>query len=357
MAELVNLTNLANLQNETTAVTAINANNSAITTAFNDVLSRSGTAPNQMQSTLDMNNNRIINLPAAISTTEPVTLAQMGAALVANGNINTGLTGVPVSAAMQPVVNAVTTAAAVALLGIPPVPTVSSAMVPIVTASTQNIALQTLLNSYSVATDPTDLTPETSPSGENQEGKTWSWDPNNGGSWKIRHPKIFFGPMAMTTGTTGNLSIPVYPTWKILTTNVPFDGIGFRGGMSAYVPKGRYGIQGFVTVSSTASNNTFYIQVTQGLGETDPTNQPNIAIGTPIVVGEGTGTATSANFVYSIPFEATDIQYAGAPNHACEILVQISAAASGGTALASSGPTLITSRGRVQRWDGEYGTS
>lgn len=114
----VSLTNLVNLQNETTAVNAINANNAALTAAIENTLSRDGTAPNQMQSTLDMNSNRIINLPTAISVTEPVTLAQMTAALVANGNINTGLTGVPVSSAMQPVVNASTIPAAVALLNL-----------------------------------------------------------------------------------------------------------------------------------------------------------------------------------------------------------------------------------------------
>lgn len=115
----ITLTDLANLQNETTAVNAINDNNAVLETAIDNTLSRDGTTPNTMGSTLDMNSNRIINLPTAVSTVEPVTLAQMTAALVANGNINTGLTGVPVSAAMQPVVNSSTIAAAQTLLKIP----------------------------------------------------------------------------------------------------------------------------------------------------------------------------------------------------------------------------------------------
>src|SRR5258708_3992315 len=98
----ITLTDLTNLQNETTTVNAINANNATIETAFDNTLSRNGTAPNTIGATIDMNSHRIINLPSAISTTEPVTLSQMTAALVAAGNIVTGITGVPVSAAMQP---------------------------------------------------------------------------------------------------------------------------------------------------------------------------------------------------------------------------------------------------------------
>lgn len=68
----ISLTDLANLQNENTAVSAINANNATIETAFENTLSRDGTIPNYMTAELDMNSNRIINLPAAISDTEPL---------------------------------------------------------------------------------------------------------------------------------------------------------------------------------------------------------------------------------------------------------------------------------------------
>lgn len=72
----VSLQNLVNLQNENTAVAAINANNATITTEFDNTLSRDGTAPNYMQATLDMNSNRIINLPRAVGETEPVRKAE-----------------------------------------------------------------------------------------------------------------------------------------------------------------------------------------------------------------------------------------------------------------------------------------
>lgn len=64
MAKQLTLTNISDLQNTTTSQTNINNNNAAITTAFEDVLSLSGVAPNQMQSVLDMNSNQVINVGA-----------------------------------------------------------------------------------------------------------------------------------------------------------------------------------------------------------------------------------------------------------------------------------------------------
>lgn len=60
----ITLTDLVNLENQTTAVNAINANNAIVETAFDNTLSRDGTAPNQMAATLDMNGQQILNLPA-----------------------------------------------------------------------------------------------------------------------------------------------------------------------------------------------------------------------------------------------------------------------------------------------------
>lgn len=113
----ISLTNLVNLQNENTATAAINSNNLILQNAVDNTLSRNGVSPNTMGASLDMNSNRIINLPEAISDSEPVTLDQMVDALVAAGNINIGGTVVPVSSVMQPVVNASTIASARVLLG------------------------------------------------------------------------------------------------------------------------------------------------------------------------------------------------------------------------------------------------
>lgn len=82
------LTDLANLDNEATVVAAINNNNTAIETALENTLSRNGTSPNAMGASLDMNANRILNLPVAISATEPVRLSEVSALITSN--ITTG---------------------------------------------------------------------------------------------------------------------------------------------------------------------------------------------------------------------------------------------------------------------------
>lgn len=79
MAKLT-LNDISNINgNPTGAATAINANSTAIETAFENTLSRDGTSPNTMLASLDMNSNRILNLPDAVSAQEPATLAQLQA--------------------------------------------------------------------------------------------------------------------------------------------------------------------------------------------------------------------------------------------------------------------------------------
>jgi hypothetical protein len=73
----ITLTDLVNLQNETTAVNAINNNSDAIEAAFDNTLSRDGSAPNQMEALIDMNSNRIVNLPEAISDLEPLRVTDL----------------------------------------------------------------------------------------------------------------------------------------------------------------------------------------------------------------------------------------------------------------------------------------
>ena len=63
MAKLTT-TDLANLTNQTTAITQINANNALIEAAIENTVSRDGTSPNTMTSSLDMNSNDIINIAA-----------------------------------------------------------------------------------------------------------------------------------------------------------------------------------------------------------------------------------------------------------------------------------------------------
>lgn len=70
MAKLT-LQDLTSLENQQSAVASINSNNSAIETALENTLSRDGTSPNSMGASLDMNNNRILNLPEPVADQEP----------------------------------------------------------------------------------------------------------------------------------------------------------------------------------------------------------------------------------------------------------------------------------------------
>lgn len=85
----ITLANLANLQNEATAVSVINSNNAIIQAAWDDNLSRDGLAPNQFASQLDMNSNRIINLPAPVANSEPLRLQDL--ILFTGGGVVSGI--------------------------------------------------------------------------------------------------------------------------------------------------------------------------------------------------------------------------------------------------------------------------
>jgi len=64
---------LNDLSSGSFTVDLLNANFTAIETAMENTLSRNGLAPNSMSAALDMNGNRILNLPTAGSNNEPVT--------------------------------------------------------------------------------------------------------------------------------------------------------------------------------------------------------------------------------------------------------------------------------------------
>jgi len=80
----ITLSNISSFQNDTTAVAANNANNATLTTAFDNTLSRDGTSPNQMGASLDMNGNRLLNLPAPASSTDPVRVTDLNSYIIIN---------------------------------------------------------------------------------------------------------------------------------------------------------------------------------------------------------------------------------------------------------------------------------
>jgi hypothetical protein len=85
------LTDLASLTNYTSAIATINANSDRVETAIENTLSRNGASPNEMEASLDMNSNRILNLPAPGSAGEPVRQQDIDALITAIVNAsNTG---------------------------------------------------------------------------------------------------------------------------------------------------------------------------------------------------------------------------------------------------------------------------
>lgn len=70
----ITLNSIGSLTNENSAIVLLNDNSDTITNAMENTLSRDGTTPNTMEADLDMNSNRILNLPAAVEDTDPVRL-------------------------------------------------------------------------------------------------------------------------------------------------------------------------------------------------------------------------------------------------------------------------------------------
>jgi hypothetical protein len=81
--------------NPVSGASTINANSALIETALENTLSRDGTSPNEMNYDLDMNSNRIFNLPAPGTATEPLRVEDL------TDFLGSGLT-VPANAAAIP---------------------------------------------------------------------------------------------------------------------------------------------------------------------------------------------------------------------------------------------------------------
>lgn len=88
----ITLNNVADLTQATTAAVIINGNSDTIETAFDNTLSRDGTAPNSMRASLDMDSNRILNLPGPVSNSEPLRLQDL-VNFTGGGTISTVPTG------------------------------------------------------------------------------------------------------------------------------------------------------------------------------------------------------------------------------------------------------------------------
>jgi len=73
----ITLNPVGSLIDATTAKTTINDNFDTVEVAFDNTLSRDGTSPNQMEASLDMNSQQIINLPFPATDNSPLRFADL----------------------------------------------------------------------------------------------------------------------------------------------------------------------------------------------------------------------------------------------------------------------------------------
>lgn len=73
----INLEDVQSLTHEQSALDRLNQNFEEITDQSDTFLSRTGEAPNQMEADLDMNGNRVLNLPYPASDSEPIRLGDI----------------------------------------------------------------------------------------------------------------------------------------------------------------------------------------------------------------------------------------------------------------------------------------
>jgi hypothetical protein len=98
MTDKITLGSVASFQNDSTAVAQYNANNTTLTSAMDNTLSRDGTQPNSMGSNLDMNSFQILNLPSPSTGASPLRLQDYntllsGGTITVNGLPTGGTTG------------------------------------------------------------------------------------------------------------------------------------------------------------------------------------------------------------------------------------------------------------------------
>lgn len=94
MAQITLLT-LDSLANQQSFLQTLNANFQLIADEFVTCLTRDGQAPNFMTASLDMNSNRILNLPAPTSATDPVRLRDLNGLVNVTNYIIPSITGQP----------------------------------------------------------------------------------------------------------------------------------------------------------------------------------------------------------------------------------------------------------------------
>lgn len=268
----ITFTSLLNLQSESTAVQSINANFAVVQAALDNTLSRDGTSPNQMNASVDMNSNRIINLPAPVASTEPLRLADVGGVLpsgIAAAGANAAAAAASAAAA------AVSAAAAQAAIG-----------------SAANAPKWTTARTITVSGDISG----TSPSFDGSANVTWTGLLIPAGT--VTSAKMATGAAVSNIGftpvnkagdtITGDLQLS-YTSVSLLANSIGFRGIPVNEQDANYT----YVVDdcGKIVRHNSSSTHSYTI---------NPTGTTNYPVGTTIVsrnVGSGTVTITRGSGV------------------------------------------------------------
>jgi len=88
----ITLNPVGDLTNTTTAANTININSATVQTAIDNTLSRDGTSPNQMTSSLDLSGNQVLNLPAPATANSPLRLQDLNS-FIGGGTVTNIPTG------------------------------------------------------------------------------------------------------------------------------------------------------------------------------------------------------------------------------------------------------------------------
>ena len=84
----IELETLGSLENQTTAIQVLNDNFEKIVEAFENTFSRDGTTPNYLEAPLDVNSQRVMNLPAPVNGSDAARLVDVAEALVLDGFVS-----------------------------------------------------------------------------------------------------------------------------------------------------------------------------------------------------------------------------------------------------------------------------
>lgn len=192
----------------TNAPTTLNGIITQIESAFDRVLFRDGTTPNQMSGNLDMNSKRILNLPAPTSNTEPFRLLDLNSAIT---TLNLAGSSLPVTYTAGINASSTVPATVVTYNG--------SLYVCIVSHTTTNTFdplkwLQIVSKGDTGATGTTGLVGPTGPTGATgpagpagPTGPAWSYVPAVGGAVKAANasalPSFVYSAGVMTASANG----------------------------------------------------------------------------------------------------------------------------------------------------------